>query len=166
MEYLLENHFSKLSYSSKCPVKTLGRQTPEITLVNKIHPLLRNPKGYLCKFNSKVYDCYDWLTACDKRNKLFCFPCLLFCHSTKSVWTSGGYENLSNLGSVASKHESSIAHKACVISLKRFGDEGRIDTALSEARRNAIIEHNKRVEENRRVRFVSPNRFCKISCYS
>ena len=58
---------------------------------------------------------------------------------------------MSNFGSVASKHESSIAHEACIISLKRFGDEGRIDTALSEARRNAIIEHNKRVEENRRV---------------
>lgn len=148
VEYLLENGFSKLSFSSKCAVKTLGRQTPSLTLVNEIPPSERNPKGFRRKFNCRLYERYDWLTGCDKKNKLYCFPCLLFAQS-KSVWTSSGYDNLSNLSNVASKHEGSTSHKASVISLKRLGTEERIDTALSEARRNAIAEHNQQVEKNR-----------------
>ncbi|KAJ8947455.1 hypothetical protein NQ318_009756 [Aromia moschata] len=40
-------------------------------------------------FNSSVYDRVKWLCGCPKRNKLFCFICLVM-GGNQSAWTQEG----------------------------------------------------------------------------
>ncbi|MEQ2280838.1 hypothetical protein AMECASPLE_024109 [Ameca splendens] len=51
----------------------------------------------------------DWLCGCSARNRIFCFPCLLF-PTCGTVWTQAGFCDLKNLQRSLTKHERSIAH--------------------------------------------------------
>ena len=71
---LLSVNFYRLTHSEKEQIKENGRQTPDLSISS---PSTSNEKVYICQFNSDLYQKHDWLIRCDKRNSLFCIPCLL-----------------------------------------------------------------------------------------
>ena len=52
-------------------------------------------KEYTRRFNCDVYKKFEWLSGCDIKNALFCFPCLLF--GGDACWTQKGISDLRKL---------------------------------------------------------------------
>ena len=101
------------------------------------------------------------MCGCALKNRLFCFPCLLF-FTTDNVWTKTGFFDLKNLPRSLSKHENSNIHIQSQISLKTFGTS-RIDLALSEQQRLNITLHNSKIKENREILKVLINATCFLA---
>ncbi|XP_032067022.1 zinc finger MYM-type protein 1-like isoform X3 [Thamnophis elegans] len=134
-------NFSKLDFQSKEEVIIKGRPTPELK------GLLQRHNQNTRSFQTEWYTRKDWLCGCSVRNRLFCFPCLLF-STCDSVWTQMGYCDLKNLQRSLIKHEQLTTHIHSQITLKTFGIS-RIDIALDKQRRLNINIHNAKVKENR-----------------
>lgn len=105
---LLCRNFASLPHDEKLFIKNNGRPTPNmVSLVNTAV----GGKGSNRSFNVNWYQKYQWLTGSETRNKLFCWPCLLF--STNLVddkqnpWSRGGYDNLKDLFRALQKHDVS-----------------------------------------------------------
>ena len=146
--FLLTHPFGTLPFEESLTVVQLGRSQPDIAIEN--FRIDRHGKRTVRRFRKEYYTRYNWITGCTVKNKLFCFPCLLF--STKvDSWSRSGYDTLNNLSKDAKKHEKSLQHKVCVKALARFGKEPRIDCALSSARAEEIKRHNEVVSANREV---------------
>ena len=135
--------FSKLSFQTKLEIIARGRPTPDLK------DLLQTSERKNRSFQKEWYSRKEWLCGCALKNRLFCFPCLLF-STTSNVWTKTGFFDLKNLPRSLSKHENSNIHIQSQISLKTFGTS-RIDLALSEQQRLNISLHNSKVKENREI---------------
>nr|XP_032833154.1 zinc finger MYM-type protein 1-like isoform X4 [Petromyzon marinus] len=146
MENVISNlkKFSKLDFQSQLAVINNGRPMPELEdlLQTKGQKITRS-------FQMEWYQRKDWLCGCATKNRLYCFPCLLF-STTDNVWTNAGFCDLKNLPRSLNKHEKSTTHIQSQIALKTFG-ASRINLALIEQRRLNISIHNAKVKENREV---------------
>uniref|UniRef100_A0A8D8VVN1 Zinc finger MYM-type protein 1 n=1 Tax=Cacopsylla melanoneura TaxID=428564 RepID=A0A8D8VVN1_9HEMI len=145
VQYLKTINFSQLSLERKVEIKNIGRPIPEvqITQAGSSHN-----KKYIRSFNYSWYEKYPWLCGCEIKNKLFCFPCLLF--GCDSVWTQNGFALINNLKEKCELHQASKSHVNNSISLRTLG---RINIAqsLSEAYRLSKIQHNEQVQKNRNI---------------
>ncbi|KAK0139561.1 Zinc finger MYM-type protein 1 [Merluccius polli] len=141
---VLLKHFSKLDFQSKLELINNGRPIPELTGL-----LQTTGQKVTRSFQPEWYNRKDWLCGCSIRNRLFCYPCLLF-STCDNVWTNMGFCDLKNLPRSLSKHESSTTHIQSQIALKTFGTS-RIDLALNEQHRLNISIHNAKVKENREI---------------
>ena len=143
--FLLENKFENLSYDDKKYVKESGRPRPALdNLINHTNTGNR-------KFCNTWYDKCEWLTGSESKNKLFCWPCLLFGNATKSSpWKSTGVDNLKALYKSIEKHNISKEHTYASLKLKLFGRQN-IQNTLDSAHRITIIKHNEKVKENREM---------------
>ncbi|XP_054626012.1 uncharacterized protein LOC129178133 isoform X2 [Dunckerocampus dactyliophorus] len=146
----MEDHISKLKSFSKMDLKSKqkviadGRPTPQLK------DLLQNDNQRVTRtFQKDWYSRVEWLCGCAVKQRLFCFPCLLF-SPCAGVWTNQGYGDLKNIHRGISKHERSSIHIQNQIALKTFGSS-TVDLALSEQRRLDISTHNAMVKENREV---------------
>ena len=70
---------------------------------------------------------------------------------SKCVWTHSGFDKLNNLCKDAKRHENSIDHKVNWKAWKRYGQQQRIDVALSLARAEELDRKNEIVRSNRKV---------------
>ena len=147
--------FSKLSFQSKLEIIARGRPTPDLK------DLLQTSERKNRSFQKEWYSRKEWLCGCALKNRLFCFPCLLF-STTNNVWTKTGFFDLKNLPRSLSKHENSNIHIQSQISLKTFGTS-RIDLAISEQQRLNISLHNSKVKENREILKVLINATCFLA---
>ena len=95
-------------------------------------------------FYKEWYTRKEWLCGCALRNRLFCYPCLLF-STNDNVWTKTRFCDLKNLPRSLSKHE-----KFNIYIQRTFGTS-RIDLALNEQQRLNISLHNPKVKENREI---------------
>lgn len=140
IDELLTYGFSSLSYEEKCSVKG-KRPTPCLMLSQKDGNVFRN-------FNMHWYSKYVWLSGSTKRNKLYCFLCVLFGGETE--WSKDGITTIKNFERKACKHQSSQKHlknRECFHMLGRT----RIEHALSESYRLATVHHNEKVATNRKI---------------
>ena len=136
--------FSKLDIQSKQEVINKGRP------IQELRGLLQNTGQKITRsFQTEWYTRRDWLCGCPARNRIFCFPCLLF-STCDSVWTQMGYCDMKNLQRSLSKHELSTTHIQSQIGLKTFGISW-INLALDEQRRLNISIHNAKVKEKREI---------------
>lgn len=143
---LLSRPFATRSFEEKKNIIVLGRDKPKLEL--KIKTKVGNKECHRY-FDSKYYEQYEWMTGCPILNKLFCFPCLLFCQD-QNTWTTTGYCDLNNLITALSRHKKSQNHLNSVIALKTF-DRQRIDTAIDHWKAASIQLHNRSVEKNRNI---------------
>ncbi|KAJ8936729.1 hypothetical protein NQ318_007089 [Aromia moschata] len=74
---------SDIIYEIRTEIKRLGRPIPDL-IISKTD--VGKSRNYSRNFNSSVYDRFKWLCGCPKRNKLFCFICLVM-GGNQSVWT-------------------------------------------------------------------------------
>ena len=112
-------NFSKLDFQSKQEVINTGRPTPELRGLLQTTGV-RNRRETTRSFQKDWYSRKDWLCGCAMKNRLYCFPCLLF-STSETVWTHTGFCDLKNLPRSLDKHERSTAHIQNQISLKTFG---------------------------------------------
>ena len=136
--------FANLDFQSKQEVITKGRPTPELRGL-----LQTTGKNVTRSFQTEWYTRKNWLCGCSTRNRLFCFPCLLF-SASDNVWTQNGYCDMKNLPRSLNKHEQSAVHIQSQITLRTFG-VSQIDLALNEQGRLNISLHNTKVKENREI---------------
>ena len=149
--------FSKLSFQSKVKILKKGRPIPD--LKNLLQTTGR--KKVNRSFHKEWFTRKEWLCGCALRNRLFCYPCLLF-STSDNVWTKTGFCDLKNLPRSLSKHEKSNIHIQNQISFKTFGIS-RIDLALNEQQRLNISLHNSKVKENREILKVLINGTCYLA---
>ena len=156
VSFLKDLNFGRLTLAEKVKIKSKGRHTPDLSITS---PGTSKGKVYIRKFNNDLYQKHDWLTGCNERNSLFCFPCLLF--GGDSVWTNSGVQDLHHLQEKIKKHESSVKHVNYVIDLSFLGKANivqRLDTGFQ-----VLTErHNAKVKQNRAIlsRIINCIKFC------
>ena len=102
------------------------RPTPNLTINNKGRSFQKEWYGK------------DWLCGSSALEKLFCWPCLLFSPGTSSRWTKNGYNDMQSLMSDGKKHEKGKSHLSAFKTWKTYGANVRVDSLLSQARRDEI----------------------------
>ncbi|KAL4132855.1 hypothetical protein QTP88_009937 [Uroleucon formosanum] len=140
IEFLLTSGFNALTYEQKNQIK-LNRPTP--------HLLLTCQDGkYIRTFQKNWYNKLPWLTGCDKRNKVFCFTCVIF--GGEKEWSVNGLSSIKNFLRKSEKHAISQKHLTNQEKCHLLG-KVRIEHAISEGRRLAAVKHNEQVGINRRL---------------
>lgn len=117
VEYLLEKKFSLHTLDEKNNIKTLGRPMPDLKLTQVIK---KKTRQFTRTFTNDIYTKYNnWLCGCDKRNAVFCFPCLLF--GGELVWTKTGMRDLNHLNERMKKHDLTVKHMNNTLNLATLG---------------------------------------------
>ncbi|PNF14161.1 hypothetical protein B7P43_G13483, partial [Cryptotermes secundus] len=119
-----------------------GAPKPNLILHTKVKSCTRH-------FNTSLYEAIPWLCGCDKLNKLFCWPCLLF-SKEKHVFNSAGYNDINNIYKSGKRHGHSVNHIACLKEITLFGKNRRIEFSLSSQYKQSIEKHNEAVKQNRK----------------
>ena len=158
VDSLLKKQFSLLTLKEKLDVKRLGRPTPFITLTQECKS---HSKKIMRKFNSSIYEKYDWLCGCSIRKAVFCFPCILF--GGETLWTTKGMADLNHMHFRASKHCKSSMHLNNTLNLAVLGKYD-ICSLLDSSYRRSIQEHNNKVSHNRHILKLLIN--CILFCGS
>ncbi|XP_046858642.1 zinc finger MYM-type protein 1-like [Xenia sp. Carnegie-2017] len=146
------------TFSEKREIVEGGRPTPELQGLHTTSK--RSGKVFIRSFQTSNYDKYKWLAGSSKLNKLFCWPCLLFNSTDKTVWCKKGYDDLANLCNAVNRHEKTKTHLSSCLMNASFG-RTRIDMQLDEQARQHISAHNLMVHKNREVL----RRFIDVVCF-
>lgn len=109
--------FTNYNEKEKADIIEVGRPQPNLESL-----IVASPRHTRC-FNPNLYKSYDWLTGCESRSKLFCWPCLLF-SDKNSQWNSRGLSDLNNLHCALNRHAVSQIHLEAFLKLKTFGKIG------------------------------------------
>ena len=150
-------NFSKLSFQSKVNILKKGRSIPD--LKNWLQTTGR--KKVNRSFHKLCYTRKKWLCGCALRNRLFCYPCLLF-STSDNIWTKTGFCDMKNLPRSLSKHEKSNIRTQSQIYFKTF-ETSRVDLALNEQQRFNISLYNSKVKENRDILKILINGTCYLA---
>ncbi|CAG9820197.1 unnamed protein product [Phaedon cochleariae] len=146
VNFLLTYHFDSFSNNDKHFVKSLSRPTPRLKrLINT------SSRGSNRLFSTAWYERYFWLTGSETRNKLFCWPCLLYSEEAhNSVWGRLGYDNMKELSRALQKHANSKDHLSCELRFKIFGKQN-IPNGINSKYNVSIKKHNEKVSHNRAI---------------
>ncbi|XP_046841831.1 zinc finger MYM-type protein 1-like [Xenia sp. Carnegie-2017] len=158
VESLLSRSFGLRPFSEKREIVEGGRPTPELQGLHTTSK--RSGKVFIRSFQTSNYDKYKWLAGSSKLNKLFCWPCLLFNSTDKTVLCKKGYDDLANLCNAVNRHEKTKTHLSSCLMNASFG-RTRIDMQLDEQDRQHISAHNLVVHKNREVL----RRFIDVVCF-
>lgn len=114
-----------------------------------------NNSKFVIVFDKASYDHVDWLTGCDVRQALFCWPCVLFRSAHEDSWNKIGLNDLNNLGEKIKHHERGLLHIQSMLDLQLFSSTIKIDQPP------APPLENKEVEKNREI----AKRIIDVICY-
>jgi hypothetical protein len=148
--------FVQYTYAEKIDLKRRGRPLPDIVI--EAGGISRG-RAFKRHFNKEVYTRNDWICGCNKKNALFCFPCLLF--GGDKAWTHVGVIDLVHLGAKIKTHENSKKHLYNSMELGLLGSVNIRSQLDSEYWRN-IQKHNDNVAKNRYVlsKIINCVKFC------
>ncbi|XP_060855369.1 uncharacterized protein LOC132933049 [Metopolophium dirhodum] len=159
VEHLLNIHFSSLPLEKNIEIKKEGRPMPNLNIIQIKKTKSREFKR---SFNKDIYSKHDWLCGCSKTNRLFCFPCILFCRTSGDKnWSQNGINDLAHLNNKISTHIKSSLHLNAHLNLKLLGKQD-IRQQLSNAFRLSIQKHNETVTNNRYIlsKIIDCIKFC------
>ncbi|XP_077298648.1 zinc finger MYM-type protein 1-like [Arctopsyche grandis] len=139
--------FSNRSFEIKLKIIKDGKPCPSLPNLSSLHK--EKTKVYTRHFCVSNYKKFEWITGCEIRSKLFCWPCLLFSKDI-NVWNKEGFADLNHLTAALKKHEGSQAHVQSFLSIQMFGKQ-RIDVLIDSQRKAEISRHNEQVNKNRDV---------------
>jgi hypothetical protein len=90
------------------------------------------------------YEKCKWITGSEIRNRLFCWPCLLFSEQRQGRWNCTGFNNRKEICSVLQKHGISKDHTQALLKFKLLGKKQQnIANVLDNAHRQSVIEYNR-----------------------
>ncbi|XP_073973155.1 uncharacterized protein isoform X2 [Rhodnius prolixus] len=144
IEKLLDKGFSHFTRAEKLEIIKC-RPTPSLRL-NCAHKYktARN-------FHVRWYDKFKWLCGSAKKDKMYCWPCLLFSNVRyHKNWNELGQNNLTNIHTSFRQHESSKSHIVAYMKMLKFNRvkyEFRMDAPFCE---NAD-SYNEIVKKNRYI---------------
>jgi hypothetical protein len=147
LDDIAKKKFCSLSFSEKLSIVSNGKPCPELPLLKTVHKT--KTEVYTRHFSTAHYKSVDWLTGCEKRNKLFCWPCFLF-SSESNVWSRNGFDDLKHFSTAVQRHEKTKSHVQCFFQLKMFGRQ-RVDVLLNDQLDKSISQHNELVKKNRDI---------------
>jgi hypothetical protein len=116
VKYLQNTNFGRLTPHEKLRIKETGRPTPQIVRETKGKS---RGKPYTRSIKFTTYGQNSWITGCEEKNALFCFPCILFGGVVE--WTKTGVTDLPHLKGKIVKHENSPKHTDNMVSLAMLG---------------------------------------------
>lgn len=150
--------FSNYSFEEKIKLKEEGRPLPDIFIEK--HGSSRG-KSYKRHFNRDIYSRKNWICGCNRKNALFCFPCLLF--GGEKAWTQVGVTDLIHLSEKIKKHEVSKTHLQNEMEFAVLGTIN-IREKLDSAYWISVKKHNEDVTKNRYVlsKIIDCIKFCGI----
>ncbi|CAB3981727.1 zinc finger MYM-type 1-like isoform X1 [Paramuricea clavata] len=135
----------------KKPFSTRQPGEQNIIVTQRPMPNLQSTTGPHRSFQVSWYTKKDWLCGSLTKKAMFCWPCLLFCPGTSSSWTKTGFRNMKGFLSDCKKHERARFHMAAYKTWKTYGCGPRVDSLISQARRDEIQRHNEEVRQNREM---------------
>ena len=91
---ILKNPFSSRNYETKLKIVSDGKPKP--ALDNLVCKHKGKKSEYTRYFSTSQYEKVEWLSGCQLRCKLFCWPCLLFSRES-CVWNKQGFSDLNHL---------------------------------------------------------------------
>lgn len=141
----LYKDFQRFSLEEKLEIKRNGRPTPQLEIVCNS---TSRGKSYIRKFNSNIYEKYSWLCGCKIKNRVFCFPCILF--GGDLHWTVNGMCDLVHLNTKANIHSNSKQHIRNDMRFALLG-QTNIEAQLDTAYWKNVARHNENVAKNRFV---------------
>lgn len=139
---LLQTPFYDRRENEKNEIVLKGRPTPKLKIIQHIHTNTRS-------FKTTWYETCRWLCASSCKEKLFCWPCLLFKRSS-NTWNNDGYCDLKNLSRSLTKHSNSKEHISNCVTLKRI-ELALNSTTVAQAQNLDLQSYNENVRKNRRV---------------
>ncbi|XP_078506844.1 zinc finger MYM-type protein 1-like [Lissotriton helveticus] len=156
VQELITRSFHARPLEDKLQIKRLGPDRPDLQLQQVTQD---RGKSYNRTFSNTWYTKADWLTGCPSKNKLFCFPCLLF--NGDFPWTREEVTDLKHLSEKIKKHAHTRKHMENVTRLGMLGD-APIEQHISNAYRQTIQKHNETVDRNRHIlsKIIDCIRFC------
>ena len=137
---LLGRSFSSRSQSEQKDIARMSRLMPKLSIKTRDRT-----------FQESWYSRRDWLCGSAKKNRLFCWPCLLFRSSKSSTWAFSGYANMHSFTSDCQKHEGSKSHMEAYKQWKVFDSREGVDVLFSRARREEVERYNEEVRQNREM---------------
>ena len=137
---LLGRSFGSRSQSEQKDIARMSRPMPKLSIKTRDR-----------SFQESWYSRRDWLCGSVKKNRLFCWPCLLFRSSKSSTWTFSGYVNMHSFTGDCQKHEGSKSHMEAYKQWKVFDSRESIDVLFSRARREEVERYNEEVRQNREM---------------
>ena len=153
---LIKKPFSFQSFSEKQEIVKKDRPCPSLTGLCSKHK--DKKQEYVRHFQTVQYKKTSWLAGCNVKERLFCWPCLLFGVDRTSVWTKDGFSNLNVLSVSISRHEKSLGHIRASLELSTFG-RTRIDLQLNEQMKTSVKLHNEDVTK-KQGNFKTTDRLC------
>lgn len=148
--------FFKYSYEEKIELKAKGRPLPDISIEKTG---VSRGKSYTRKFSRDIYSKNEWICGCNKKNALYCFPCLLF--GGDKAWTEIGVTDLEHLSLKIKRHENSKSHLHNCMEFALLGSTN-IMAQLDSAYWVNIQKHNENVSKNRYIlsKIINCIKFC------
>lgn len=135
---ILERPFFNRSDDERLKIILDGKPRP--VLLDMKLPSAKN-EG---KFDDSIYDKEPWITACEKRQAYFCWPCLLFTQEQQS-WNTTGFNDLRHLVDAIMKHKKTVSHVQGMLSLQLLLHKYLIpvDNEPAVKRHNEIVLRNR-----------------------
>ncbi|XP_029734275.1 uncharacterized protein LOC109410291 isoform X3 [Aedes albopictus] len=97
---------------TKIPFGTLGKETQQ-QIVQAGRPDNANmPNLFAICHKTINLDIYSWITGCDKDQKLYCWPCLLFNSYELDTWGKRGFSDFQWLSVAVVEHTKDVSHQA------------------------------------------------------
>lgn len=148
IEQFLKTPFSRRTVEIKNILVKLERPQPDLQNLTK--QCKTQGREVTRRFPVSIYQKHEWITGCNKLNKIFCWPCLFFLPNRDTIWLNPGYSDLNHLSAAVFNHEKTMSHLTAVLDMKTFGDV-RIDLMLDSQLKHSVTTHNENVTKNRLV---------------
>jgi hypothetical protein len=144
---VLNNPFSVRPLHDKLRIVNKSWPTPPSPNVIAYHK--NKTEQYTWHFTCiSQYEKVDWVAGCETRNKLYCWPCLLFSNKLE-VWNKQGFLDFNLLSSAQQKHSKSQTYVPCYLELKLSGKQQKVYLLPDAQCWNDIIKHNEQVKKKR-----------------
>lgn len=102
---------------TKIPFASLSKESQQ-KIVKSGRPTNQMPNLHARCQNSMNLNVYNWMTGCDKNQRLYCWPCLLFNTIDYDTWGKRGFAEFHKLSHATLEHTKDVSHQAKSKTLK------------------------------------------------
>lgn len=147
VDEILQNAFCNRSKEQKERILAKDKPRPQLTNLRSMNVNATSNGLNLessTTFDVSIYDRIEWMTACDIRQSLFCWPCLLFSSET-TPWNDGGILESSHLPYIIRFHEKKYSHIAAMLYWKLSRKQLNLQTSVDAISQNELIKRNREI---------------------
>ncbi|XP_058456170.1 myoneurin isoform X1 [Malaya genurostris] len=102
---------------TKIPFATLSKESQQ-KIVKSGRPTNQMPILHARCQSSSNLNAFPWITGCEKNQRLYCWPCLLFSKSEYDTWGRRGFTDFHRLSQAIPEHLKDVSHQAKSTTLK------------------------------------------------